>query len=67
MARYLRADADRPSARTLEARRRRDLEFLDRIRKATEEDLDRLVWESATLPRWQQIAIARAAARQGAR
>jgi hypothetical protein len=67
MGTYGRADADRPSRRTQERRRQRDLEFLEVLKKANAEELDRMVWESKRWPKWRRVAVARAVARLEAR
>ena len=45
--------------------RERDLAFLELLRSVDADAIDRLVWESGTRPKWQQVALARAAARIG--
>lgn len=67
---FIWADKD-PSARgrrgagIRERRRVNDLAFLERLRSATADELDRMFWESERFPLWRQIAIARAIARKG--
>jgi hypothetical protein len=66
MGRFIYADADRPSFRTEENRRRRDLAFLAWLRIASTAELDRLLWGTKDLPAWKRVAVARALVRQGA-
>lgn len=60
-------DRHRVSARTLENRRRKDIEFLAELRTATLERLRELEANHAhkSAPQWKRIAIKRAIARKG--
>lgn len=58
------ASADGVGWRTRERRRHDDLRFLEKLRTATDAQLDRMHWEGVRLPRWRQIAIDRAIARR---
>lgn len=63
--RYVFADADRPSYRTEQRRREKDLAFLERVRAASLEELAQMRREHAgkSAPQWKVIAIERAIAR----